>query len=164
MSGSSGLRKHDHSSAGQGGTVAGGGGAQFDDDVPALRFQTGYHRLGEIDPGTGRDAYLNLQSDQAKLVAGDGTDGADITIAGSAFSKAAIISVSDNSGADFSSVDIEPTSIDLFTAGPVTIEGAGVVFPRLTADPGSPVEGQTYMNTTTHKLRCWDGSAWQNLF
>ena len=28
--------------------------------------------------------------------------------------------------------------------------------------PGSPTEGDIYMDSTTHKLRCYDGTAWQN--
>lgn len=30
--------------------------------------------------------------------------------------------------------------------------------------PGSPIEGDLYMDSTTHKLRCYDGTAWQNCF
>lgn len=30
------------------------------------------------------------------------------------------------------------------------------------ATPGSPVEGLTYMDSTTHKLRTYDGTAWQD--
>lgn len=37
-----------------------------------------------------------------------------------------------------------------------------VPFEMLAANPSSPVEGQTYYNTATHKVRTWDGSAWQN--
>lgn len=31
-----------------------------------------------------------------------------------------------------------------------------------TTAPTSPVEGQTYMDSALHKLRTWDGTAWQN--
>lgn len=34
------------------------------------------------------------------------------------------------------------------------------VIQRLSADPGSPVEGQIYYNTTTDRLRTYDGAAW----
>ena len=27
---------------------------------------------------------------------------------------------------------------------------------------GSPVEGDSYYNTTTHKTQTWDGTAWNN--
>lgn len=30
------------------------------------------------------------------------------------------------------------------------------------ATPSSPVEGQTYMDSTSHKLRTYDGTAWQD--
>ena len=30
------------------------------------------------------------------------------------------------------------------------------------AEPTSPVEGQTYMESTTHKLRTYDGTNWQD--
>lgn len=35
---------------------------------------------------------------------------------------------------------------------------------RPRSEPANPVEGQIYYDDATHKLRCWDGSAWQNLF
>ena len=54
------------------------------------------------------------------------------------------------------------------TAAPkhVLVGGHGVVFPLLSADPSGPhsTEGQVYMNTTTHKLRCYNGSTWNDLF
>lgn len=34
------------------------------------------------------------------------------------------------------------------------------VIQRLSSDPGSPVEGQIYYNTTTDRLRTYDGAAW----
>lgn len=40
----------------------------------------------------------------------------------------------------------------------------GYPFMSLDTDPGSPTAGFTYYNTTTNKLRCYDGSAWNNLF
>lgn len=30
------------------------------------------------------------------------------------------------------------------------------------ATPASPVEGQTYMDSTSHKLRTYDGTTWQD--
>lgn len=35
-------------------------------------------------------------------------------------------------------------------------------FEELAAAPGSPGEARTYYDTVLHKLRVWDGSAWQN--
>jgi hypothetical protein len=35
-------------------------------------------------------------------------------------------------------------------------------FEMLSAAPASPAEGRTYYDTTLHKVRTWDGSAWQN--
>lgn len=35
-------------------------------------------------------------------------------------------------------------------------------FEELSAAPGSPTEGQTYYDKTLHKVRTWDGTAWQN--
>jgi hypothetical protein len=32
----------------------------------------------------------------------------------------------------------------------------------LAAAPASPVEGQTYYDSVLHKMRTWDGTAWQN--
>lgn len=33
-----------------------------------------------------------------------------------------------------------------------------------TTTPGSPVEGLTYMDSTTHKLRTYDGTVWVDLW
>jgi hypothetical protein len=30
------------------------------------------------------------------------------------------------------------------------------------AEPSDPVEGMTYMDSTSHKLRTWDGSQWND--
>src|SRR5688500_8065039 len=37
------------------------------------------------------------------------------------------------------------------------------VIARLASDPSSPVEGQIYYNTTTDKLRYYDGAAWNDV-
>lgn len=36
----------------------------------------------------------------------------------------------------------------------------GYPYLKLNADPGSPEAGFTYFNTTTGKVRTWDGAAW----
>jgi len=38
----------------------------------------------------------------------------------------------------------------------------GYPFMQLSADPASPNVGFTYYNTTTNKVRTWDGSLWNN--
>lgn len=40
----------------------------------------------------------------------------------------------------------------------------GYPYPQLDSDPGSPTGGFTYYNTTTGKVRTWDGvgSAWRD--
>lgn len=38
----------------------------------------------------------------------------------------------------------------------------GYPFMQLDADPASPTEGFTYYNRTTHKVRTFDGTNWQN--
>lgn len=35
-------------------------------------------------------------------------------------------------------------------------------FEELSGAPASPDEGRTYYDTTLHKARTWDGSAWQD--
>ena len=37
------------------------------------------------------------------------------------------------------------------------------VVQRLNSDPGSPVEAQIYYNTTSDKIRYYDGAAWQDV-
>lgn len=137
---------------------------QFDDDIPALRFKTGYNRIAEIDPGTGFDAYADFHGNTITMIAGNGTDGGEIDIVGTAGVSAVVITVSDNSGADIGTIDVEPTSITLFTGGKILTYGKGIVFPSLAADPAAPTAGQTYFHTGSSKLRCWDGSAWNNLW
>jgi hypothetical protein len=39
---------------------------------------------------------------------------------------------------------------------------AALPFSKLATAPADPVEGQTYYDTALHKMRTWDGSAWQN--
>lgn len=34
----------------------------------------------------------------------------------------------------------------------------------LAADPASPIEGQAYYNTVTHKARVYDGTIWRDLW
>ena len=38
----------------------------------------------------------------------------------------------------------------------------GYPFMELETDPPSPRRGFTYLNTTTGKVRTWDGLAWNN--
>lgn len=38
----------------------------------------------------------------------------------------------------------------------------GYPYLQLDSDPASPTESFTYYNTTSHKVRTWDGSAWNN--
>jgi hypothetical protein len=40
----------------------------------------------------------------------------------------------------------------------------GYPFMSLDSAPASPTESFTYYDTTLHKVRTWDGSAWQNHF
>lgn len=45
--------------------------------------------------------------------------------------------------------------------GATTYTVASITFTP-TAEPSSPVEGLTYMDSTTHKLRTHDGTNWQD--
>lgn len=38
----------------------------------------------------------------------------------------------------------------------------GRIYIQAASDPADPVEGFTYYNTTSHVVRTWDGSAWQD--
>lgn len=38
----------------------------------------------------------------------------------------------------------------------------GYPYIQLDADPAAPLPGFTYYNSTTGKVRTWDGSAWNN--
>ena len=42
------------------------------------------------------------------------------------------------------------------------VGGSGFDPPHLSSAPSSPFEGLTYYDDTLHKMRTWDGSAWQN--
>lgn len=37
-------------------------------------------------------------------------------------------------------------------------------FQSFAADPASPIEGQAYYNTATHKARVFDGTIWRDLW
>jgi len=50
-----------------------------------------------------------------------------------------------------------------FTTKKLTINDILNVAPRATA-PLSPVKGDVYYDSTIDKLRCWDGTMWQNLW
>lgn len=39
----------------------------------------------------------------------------------------------------------------------------GRPFMELDADPAAPTRGFTYFNTSTGKVRLWDGSSWSSL-
>ena len=41
-----------------------------------------------------------------------------------------------------------------------TIHDSRLSFPVGTSDPGSPTVGDAYFNTSTQKLKVYDGSAW----
>jgi len=40
----------------------------------------------------------------------------------------------------------------------------GMPFPSLTEPPLNPQAGQAYFDAMTGRARCWDGSAWNDLF
>jgi len=46
--------------------------------------------------------------------------------------------------------------------GMQSLDDAGQVFNSLSAAPSDPVEGATYYDTALHKVRTWDGTAWQD--
>ena len=46
---------------------------------------------------------------------------------------------------------------------PTTLKAGGFDFAQLASNPGSPVEGQVYYNTTQKELRQYDGQQWQQV-
>ena len=44
------------------------------------------------------------------------------------------------------------------------VESPEIVSFTPTAEPVSPSEGDVYFDSTTKKLRCYDGTVWQDLF
>ena len=76
---------------------------------------------------------------------------------------------------------VRSSSTGTFTRSPALIfesenDGAGVVerfrinpsssvrFASLASDPAGPSAGDVYYNSSTNKLRCYDGTVWNNLF
>lgn len=51
----------------------------------------------------------------------------------------------------------------LTSSDSLSITGAGRFLPQASA-PTSPVAGQVYFDSTLNKLRCYDGTSWNNLF
>lgn len=68
---------------------------------------------------------------------------------------------SDAYGASFSTNGIRDANL-----WPVTVPygNKGRVFPSQNAAPSTPNPGETYFDTSTNKLRCWDGTTWNDLF
>ena len=48
--------------------------------------------------------------------------------------------------------------------GNTAITNGSVSYQNLAANPSTPKKGDTYYNSTTDKLTCWNGATWNNLF
>lgn len=135
--------------------TGGGGGSDFDKTVPTYRFPAGggYTQIAQEDPADGSNAYVDMQYGEVLLVATP--DGSNFVQVGLLFNLNISLST------------VGSGSIVL-NAGPSGIvsqgAGKGFRFRNLNADPSSPVTGLTYYNTVSNKLRCWDGSAWNDLW
>ncbi len=158
--------------------VAGGGyvsqpGNRFlafgTNNIERLRIDSnGNLGLGTATPSTGTlNRQLTINSGASNLAGivlqNDAT--------GTAFSDGSVIFIS---GTDFVISNREAgttigaiTSINLITEGVsrATIKSTGQLrFVPLASDPGSAEAGDVYYNSTTNKLRCYNGSAWNDLF
>lgn len=128
-------------------TDGGTGGIRLPDDLSYTRFEQG-------DPGDGSDAYLDMQFGDAQLFGTDGSQFPSLKLNGSS-----------NGNAILSADGTGSVVLNAPTAGRHSLSGGkGVLFPTLSADPSSPSAGQVYYNTTTHKLKCYDGTSWNDLF
>ena len=65
------------------------------------------------------------------------------------------------------------TTIELYSDGAplsggslaLTVNQSGSInFEPLSSDPSSPSAGDVYYNSTTNKLRCYNGTSWNDLF
>lgn len=153
-------------------TGAGGGSAEFDVDGTAYRLPTGKDTVAQEDPADGTEARLTMAAGVVELFADDGSsDNATINMSGSG------IDIETAGGNDItlsaagSAADINllaDASIVLSMGGAASrvamAGGIGVTFPALTADPTPAGNNLLYFNTTTDKLRCWDGAAWNDLW
>jgi hypothetical protein len=127
-------------------TDAGTGSIRLPDDESYTRFSQG-------DVGDGSQAYLLLDDGDGKLVTTpNGTDFASVQVLSNGN-----VQLNPKSGAT--------VTINTAGVGRVNITGGnGLVFPVLAADPSSPIAGQTYYNSISHKLRTYDGTIWNDLF
>ena len=175
MSGVSGLRLHDHSGPGQGGTISGGGVPQISGSGTGAMFfgattveidspdsnssliignETG---IGAVLTGAGAPA--SLSGAGIDLIAGDDNKGIFISE-----KSTTVVQMYDDG---FGTHDIELVDQSTFhwknvsAAGDASIPALGILR-KLASAPGSPVEGESYYDTALHKTRTWDGSAWQN--
>jgi hypothetical protein len=48
--------------------------------------------------------------------------------------------------------------------GGLSVTQSGIQLAPLDAAPAAPSEGDTYYDTSLHKLRCWDGTTWQDMW
>jgi hypothetical protein len=61
-------------------------------------------------------------------------------------------------------LNVGNSSNDINHMGKITMQAQAVSFPQHATAPSTPAEGDCYYDTVLHKLRCYDGSTWNNLF
>ena len=72
------------------------------------------------------------------------------------------VTVSTDFSAGAGALQVGASSV-LTSTDSLSITGAANFIPQATA-PTSPVTGQVYYDSTLNKLRCYDGTSWNNLF
>lgn len=141
-------------------TITGGGSAQFDVDSNKYRLPSGggIDTIAQEDVAGTTDARILLSDGYLELNALDGAGAqAQVIVDGnngylSLIAWSTLVEILANTGINLS----------LSTGLVQMVGGEGMRVPELSADPGSPIENQTYYNTTTHKMRTYDGTSWQD--
>ena len=62
-----------------------------------------------------------------------------------------------------SNLYLDNNVIEVYANEAVTFFTSGIVLPKLSADPSTPVNGTVYYNTATDKMRLYAGGAWVDL-
>lgn len=137
----------------------------------ALTMTSAYDTIAQYDAGDGVVGSISMYGGLVDVNAAIGGDSVEILADASVPSISMFVFGTGIATEIIMDLDFSVVTSGSFvaTAGGATKQhrltnSDGVVFPNLAADPTPGYESQTYWNTVTHKLRCWDGTSWNNLF
>jgi hypothetical protein len=105
---------------------------------------------GPVNPATANVGDVFFNTTDNTLYVYDGTSWVPVEMEGYIFLSGTSITLGNN------------TITETILRGQVNIDHVLHLTPG--AAPASPIEGDIYMDAVSHKLRCWDGTSWQDLW